>query len=135
MIWWSTAQERCRNMYFCIPWIGELCTVCFQSQNGFQIHHPLFTPTKLCTVSTIDFGRVVTTLLVFFKHEAIWTEQLFFFTYYRAHDMFSRSSRLRIYELFRQYSQLKKKQNFLLVKKCNFFSQFWVFEKTKTNIT
>merc|ERR1740129_1939178 len=34
-----------------------------------------------CTVSTIDFRRVVTTLLVFFKHEAIWTEQLFFFSF------------------------------------------------------
>ena len=51
------------------------------------------------------------------------TGSVFFFgNMYWAHDMLSRIFRIWIYELITNISQLKKKPNFVLVKKCNFLS-------------
>ena len=60
-----------------------------------------------------------------------FSRNLNFLVYYRAHDIFSRIFRIRIYELFTNISQLKKNTNSLLIKESYFFLSFEHLRKPK----
>ena len=60
-----------------------------------------------------------------------FSRNLNFLVYYRAHDIFSRIFRIRIYKLFTNISQLKKNTNSLLIKESYFFLSFEHLRKPK----